>query len=344
MAERILITGGTGYIGSHTAVVLTQTGHDIVLYDNLSNSSDVILDALKKIIGKPIPFVKGDIRDTNLLIHTLKSYNINSIIHFAGLKAVGESVEKPLDYFANNIQGAISLLNALQKQSIHKFIFSSSATVYGKPQYLPFDEEHPTNALTPYGRSKTHVEEILKDLASSNPSFRISCLRYFNPVGAHESGLIGENPKGKPNNLMPFIAQVAMGDREELCVFGDDYPTSDGTGVRDYIHVMDLAEAHAASLTFLENNTGWHAFNLGSGTGYSVLELIHAFEEEANCTIPYRITDRRAGDIAESYTNPDKAAKLLGWKTKRNIKEMCSTTWQFQKNLSIQNPLNRIVF
>jgi len=334
MTERILITGGTGYIGSHTAVVLSQLGHDIVLYDNLSNSSDAILDVLQEVTGKPIPFVKGDIRDTDLLIHTLKSHNIDAIIHFAGLKAVGESVEKPLDYFANNIQGAISLLKALQTQSINTFIFSSSATVYGEPQYLPFDEEHPTNALTPYGRSKKHVEEILQDLASSNPALRISCLRYFNPVGAHESGLIGENPKGRPNNLMPFIAQVAIGDREELSVFGDDYPTSDGTGVRDYIHVMDLAEGHAASLTFLENNTGWHAFNLGSGTGYSVLELIHAFEEEANCTIPYRIINRRAGDIAEYYSNPDKAAKLLGWKTKRNLNEMCSSTWQFQKKLN----------
>jgi len=332
MAGRILITGGTGYIGSHTAVVLTQSGHDIVLYDNLSSSSDVILDALKEITGKPIPFVKGDVRDADRLVHTLKSHKIDAVMHFAGLKAVGESVEKPLEYFTNNIQGAISLLNALQTQSINTFIFSSSATVYGEPEYLPFDEEHPTNALNPYGRSKKHVEEILQDIASSNPALRIACLRYFNPVGAHESRLIGEIPKGNPNNLMPFIAQVAMGDREELCVFGDDYPTSDGTGVRDYIHVMDLAEGHAASLTFLESNTGWHAFNLGSGTGYSVMELIHAFEKEANCTIPYRITERRAGDIAEYYSNPDKAAKLLGWKTKRNLKKMCASTWQFQKN------------
>ena len=327
----VLLTGGAGYIASHAAVVLMQTGHQVTLYDNLSNSSESVLDRLEKITKTNIPFVKGDVRDTPLLSSTLSKHKIDAVIHFAGLKAVGESVENPVDYYANNVQGTISLLQAMQAHNVKALVFSSSATVYGQPKYLPLDENHPTHAINPYGRSKLHIEEMLSDLAASDASRKIACLRYFNPVGAHESGLIGENPNGVPNNLMPYIAQVAAGQRQALNVFGNDYPTPDGTGVRDYIHVMDLAEGHAAALKFLSHTFGWHAINLGTGKGYSVLEMVQAFEKASGCEVPYKVVVRRAGDAAQCYANPRKAADLLGWSAKRSLGDMCESTWRFQQ-------------
>ena len=327
---KILLTGGTGYIASHAAVVLMQMGHQVVLYDNLSNSSDGVLTKLTQITNTHIPFVQGDVRDTPLLSATLSKHNIDAVIHFAGLKAVGESVEKPVDYYSNNVQGTISLLQAMHAQNLKTLVFSSSATVYGQPQYLPLDENHPTHAINPYGRSKLHIEEMLSDVAASDATWRIACLRYFNPVGAHESGLIGENPNGVPNNLMPYIAQVAAGQRQALNVFGDDYPTPDGTGVRDYIHVMDLAEGHAAALKFLTQAVGWHAINLGTGKGYSVLEMVQTFEKASGREVPYKVAARREGDAAQCYANPQKAADLLGWGATRSLDEMCESTWRFQ--------------
>jgi UDP-glucose 4-epimerase len=328
----VLLTGGTGYIGSHTAVVLSESGHQVVLYDNLSNSSDSVLEKLIQITGQQIHFVRGDVRDTELLRSTLASHNIDAVIHFAGLKAVGESVEKPVDYYANNVQGTISLLQAMQSAQVKTLVFSSSATVYGEPKYLPLDENHPTSATNPYGRSKLHIEEMLNDIAASDPAWRVVCLRYFNPVGAHESGLIGENPHGVPNNLMPYIAQVAVGQRAELKVFGSDYPTSDGTGVRDYIHVMDLVEGHAAALAFLSGTTGWHAINLGTGKGYSVLEMVQAFEKASGRQVPYKVVARRAGDLAACYADPQKASEVLSWRATRTLDDMCASTWQFQQS------------
>ena len=327
----LLLTGGTGYIGSHTAVVLSELGHQVVLYDNLSNSSDSVVEKLAQITGQVMPFIRADVRDTNLLRSTLDSHNIAAVIHFAGLKAVGESIEKPTDYYANNIQGTISLLQAMQWAQVKTLVFSSSATVYGDPQYLPLDKSHPTCATNPYGRSKLHIEEMLKDIAAADSDWRIACLRYFNPVGAHESCLIGEHPNGVPNNLMPYIAQVANGQRSELSVFGDDYPTADGTGVRDYIHVMDLAEGHTAALSFLSRTIGWNAINLGTGKGYSVLEMIQAFEKASGRRVPYKIVSRRTGDVAACYADTQKAGKILNWRTVRKLEDMCASTWQFQR-------------
>lgn len=330
--SRLLITGGVGYIGSHSAVVLSEIGHEVVLYDNLSNSSHCVLENLDLIVGRHIPFVKGDVRDTELLASTLASHSIDAVIHFAGFKSVGESVEKPVDYYSNNVQGTISLLQAMQSTRVKTLVFSSSATVYGAPQYLPLNESHPTSATNPYGRSKLHIEEMLNDVAASDTDWRICCLRYFNPVGAHESGLIGESPNGVPNNLMPYIAQVANGQRSELSVFGDDYPTADGTGVRDYIHVMDLAEGHAAALSFLSQTRGWHAINLGTGKGYSVLEMVHAFEKATGREVPYKIVARRAGDVAACYADPKKASERLYWSARRCLDDMCASTWRFQQS------------
>jgi UDP-glucose 4-epimerase len=327
----ILLTGGAGYIGSHTAAVLSLTGNNVVLYDNLCNSDATVIDRLAKIAGRALPFIHGDVRDTELLRQTLRHYCIDAVIHFAGLKAVGESVEKPIDYYANNIQGTISLLQAMREESVKNLVFSSSATVYGQPQYLPLDESHPTSATNPYGRSKLHIEEILNDVARSAPDWRIACLRYFNPVGAHESGLIGEKPQGIPNNLMPFVAQVASGQRQELHIFGNDYPTPDGTGVRDYIHVMDLAEGHMAALHYLNSHDGLQTINLGTGCGYSVLEMVKSFENACGRPIPYRIVARRPGDVAQCYSDPSKAHLLLGWKAKRTLDDMCNSTWLFQQ-------------
>ena len=333
----ILLTGGMGYIGSHTAVVLLEAGHEVVLYDNLSNSSIDVKDKIQEITNKKLSFVEGDVLDTELLTQTLKDFNVDSVIHFAGLKAVGESVEKPIEYFENNIAGSISLLKTMKKANVKKIVFSSSATVYGEPEYLPYDEDHPTSAVNPYGRSKLHIEEMLKDVCNSQKDFSAICLRYFNPVGAHESGLIGENPKDIPNNLMPYIAQVAEGKIKELNIFGDDYPTQDGTGVRDYIHVMDLASGHLSALSFLKDNPGWHAFNLGTGSGVSVLELIKTFEKVNKLTIPYKRTPRRSGDVAESCSDSTKAKTLLNWSAEKNIGDMCRDTWKFQMKLRDTN-------
>lgn len=330
----VLLTGGTGYIGSHTAVVLVEAGHSVVLYDNLSNSSRDVVRRVEQITGQDIPFVEGDIRDTSLLIDVIRKHNIGAVAHFAGLKAVGESVAKPIEYYACNVQGSISLLQAMQETAVKSLVFSSSATVYGDPSYLPIDELHPTSATNPYGRSKLHIEEMLFDVACSDDSWRIACLRYFNPVGAHDSGLIGEDPQGIPNNLMPFIANVATGKLPVLNIFGDDYPTPDGTGVRDYIHVLDLAAGHLAALSYLENNRGWQAINLGTGKGYSVLDMVQAFEKASGQAVPYKIAPRRPGDVASCYAQADKAVSKLNWRACRTLEEMCQSTWNWQRGNS----------
>ena len=327
----ILLTGGTGYIASHTVVTLTNAGHKVVLYDNLINSNASVVGKLEKITGVKLPFVEGDIRDTDLLASTLKSYGVEAIIHFAGLKAVGESVRNPLEYYDNNVGGTISLLKAMTEVGIKRLVFSSSATVYGDPQYLPIDEAHPRSATSPYGRTKLQIENILEDLAASDASWRITCLRYFNPVGAHESGLIGEDPNGVPNNLMPFLARVAAGKLPCLNIFGGDYDTPDGTGVRDYIHVMDLAEGHLAALVVVNlNGLSFDAFNLGTGTGRSVLEMVKSFELAIGRSINKKIAPRRAGDVALCYAKTDKAEKALGWIASRSLDNMCCSTWFFQ--------------
>lgn len=331
---KLLLTGGTGYIGSHAAVVFVEAGHQVVLYDNLSNSRADVLERLVRITGKAIPFVEGDLRDTALLSHTLQAHGIEAVVHFAGLKAAGESVADPVTYYAHNVQGSISLLQAMQANGIKQLIFSSSATVYGEPQYLPIDEAHPTGATNPYGRSKLHIEEMLADLCVADPAWRVACLRYFNPVGAHDSGLIGENPQGVPNNLMPFVAQVASGQRPFLRVFGNDYPTPDGTGVRDYIHVLDLVAGHEAALRFLVGNAGWHAINLGTGQGYSVLQMVRAFEQASGCSIAYEVAARRPGDAASSYASAHKAEVLLAWQARRSLADMCTSTWHFSSSSS----------
>lgn len=327
----ILLTGGAGYIGSHAAVVLAQAGHQVVIYDNLSNSRADVLDRLGRILGRAPVFVQGDVRDAALLEQTLRHHRIDAVMHFAGLKAVGESVAQPLAYYDNNVTGSLRLLQTMQQCGVRTLVFSSSATVYGEPQYLPIDEEHPTGVTNPYGQTKLHIEQMLADLAASDPSWRIACLRYFNPAGAHESGLIGEDPNGIPNNLMPFIAQVAVGRRPQLSVFGGDYDTKDGTGVRDFIHVVDLADGHLAALNFLGHHAGWHAFNLGAGHGFSVLEMVHAFEQASGRKVPYQIVDRRPGDVASTYAKVDKARQALGWQARRGLDEMCISTWRWQQ-------------
>ncbi len=330
----ILVTGGAGYIGSHTLIELNDAGFDFIVLDNLSNSSQEAIKRVEKIINKKIKFIKGDIRDKELLRKIFKENEIDSVIHFAGLKAVGESVEKPLVYYENNVCGTNTLLEVMKEFDVKKFVFSSSATVYGEPEKMPVTEDMPTGRgiTNPYGRSKYMIEEILKDLFVSDNSFKIAILRYFNPVGAYESGTIGEDPDGIPNNLMPFISQVAVGKLPKLRVFGGDYPTGDGTGVRDYIHVVDLANAHVKAIEYLNENELKEPLivNLGTGKGYSVLEMIQAFEEASGVKIPYEIVDRRPGDIAEIYANPSKAKKLLGWEAKRGIKEMCESAWKWQ--------------
>jgi UDP-glucose 4-epimerase len=326
----ILLTGGMGYIGSHVATVLLQAGHHVVIYDNLCNSEIGVLAQIKQITGVRPTFIQADIRATKTLLDVLKGHAIEAVLHFAGLKAVGESVEKPVDYYANNVGGTVSLLEAMHEAGTRSLVFSGSATVYGDPNYLPLDEAHPLCATNPYGRTKLHIEEMLRDLSVSDPLWRIVCLRYFNPVGAHESGLIGEKPVGIPNNLMPYIARVAVGELKELSVFGNDYPTPDGTGVRDYIHVMDLAEGHMAALAWLTGHPGWHAINLGTGQGYSVLELVAEFARASGRAIPYRIVPRRAGDVAACYANPGKALRELGWQARRDLSDMCASAWKFQ--------------
>jgi UDP-glucose 4-epimerase len=326
----ILLTGGVGYIGSHTAVVLAQAGHNTILFDNLCNSLKDTVERLEKIIGKPVTFIEGDVRDTTLLIKIMQEYQIESVIHFAGLKAVGESVANPVLYYSNNVQGTISLIQAMQAAKVRTLVFSSSATVYGQPEYLPYDEAHPTNPINPYGNTKLQVEIMLRDLANSDPNWKIACLRYFNPVGAHNSGLIGDDPSGNPGNLMPFLTKVASGDLECLSVFGNDYETSDGTGERDYIHVMDLAEGHMAALPFLKIQPGLHIINLGTGRSTSVLQFIEEFERVSGKQIPIKIAPRRDGDLPIYFAKADLAKQTLGWSADRTIANMCSSAWIFQ--------------
>ncbi len=327
----ILVTGGTGYIGSHTCVALAQAGHGIVILDNLSNSRVSVIDRLESLCGKRPQFIEGDIRDTSLLDRIFAGHPIRAVMHFAGLKAVGESVEKPLAYYDNNVHGTLQLLAAMRRAGVKTLVFSSSATVYGDPASVPIREDFPRSATNPYGRSKLIIEDILADLALAEPGWRIARLRYFNPAGAHESGLIGEDPQGIPNNLMPFVAQVAAGRREFLNVWGDDYPTPDGTGVRDYIHVVDLAEGHVAALDYLDQQGGLFTVNLGTGQGYSVLDIVRAFEQASGRPIPYKITARRAGDIAQCWADPGLAHELLGWKAKRGLEQMCADAWRWQQ-------------
>jgi len=332
----ILITGGAGYIGSHTLVELSYENHDFIVYDNLSNSSSESIKRVEKIIGKEITFINGDIRDTHKLKETFTNYKIDSVIHFAGLKAVGISVQQPLEYYDNNVVGTLRLLEVMKEFDCKKIVFSSSATVYGDPATTPILENFPVGGTTnPYGTSKYMIERILKDLYISDNTFKIAILRYFNPVGAHESGTIGEDPNGIPNNLMPFIAQVAVGKREYLSVFGSDYDTHDGTGVRDYIHVVDLSIAHVKAIGYLnaqETMSKPLITNLGTGTGYSVLDVVKAFEKASGKEIPYKLVDRRVGDIAKCYANPSLAKEILGWEAKRDLEQMCIDSWRWQSN------------
>lgn len=330
--KNILLTGGAGYIGSHTAVVLSKADYNVVILDNFCNSDPSVLERLKKILGKDLPCIDGDVRNTFLVTQVLHEHEIEAVIHFAGLKAVGESVQMPIEYYANNVQGTISLLEAMKSTGVKTLVFSSSATVYGAPQYLPIDEAHPLSATNTYGRSKLHIEEMLKDVANSDPEWKCICLRYFNPIGAHESGLIGEDPDGIPNNLVPYIAQVAIGRLEQLAVYGNDYPTPDGTGLRDYIHVMDLAEGHLAALDYLSaTQIGWECINLGTGRGYTVLEVIDSFERASNRKVPYKISDRRPGDIASCFADPQRAKDLLNWVATKSLDDMCASSWKWQQ-------------
>lgn len=343
MKNKILVTGGAGYIGSHTCIALHQAGYDIVVYDNLSNSSIEAINHASKLAGQPIEFIEGDIRDAKLLRQVFAEHNFFGVIHFAGLKAVGESVAKPLLYYNNNVSGTIILLEVMAEANVKNLVFSSSATVYGDPEVLPIDETSPRSCTNPYGQSKLTVEHILEDLAATNDSWNLIPLRYFNPVGAHPSGQIGEDPNDIPNNLMPYISQVAVGKLEKLSIFGNDYPTVDGTGVRDFIHVTDLAQGHVAALNYLQqqvssdkdssgknSSVGFLPINLGTGKGTSVLELVTAFSEVSGQDIPYQFSARRAGDIASCYASADKAKQLLGWEAKLSITEMCQDTWRWQ--------------
>ena len=368
--QKILVTGGTGYIGSHTAVALISVGYDPVIIDNLSNSKVAVLDRIEAITGKRPVFYQADLRDRSALDAIFQENAISAVIHFAGLKAVGESVAAPLRYYENNIEGTLSLCSVMAARGVKCLIFSSSATVYGEPSTVPIREDFPLAPASPYGRTKLMIEQILQDLHVADPAWQIALLRYFNPVAAHESGLIGEDPSGIPNNLMPYVSQVAVGRRERLSVYGNDYPTPDGTGVRDYIHVMDLAEGHVAALRYMEGldsrlrgngkrigndkgsgkdreseddkegrnsqgrTTGPLIVNLGTGQGYSVLEMVRAFENASGKTVPYRIVARRPGDIATCYADPARARALLGWSARRTLADMCADTWRWQE----QNP------
>ncbi len=329
-APRVFVTGGAGYIGSHTCVELLNAGYDVIVFDNFCNSHPEALRRVARIAGQQFKVVEGDVRDKTALIAALKDSCAEAVIHFAGLKAVGESVSAPLKYYDNNVCGSVCLLEAMQACGIKTLVFSSSATVYGAPEYLPLSERHPLRAANPYGASKLMVENILRDLQGACPEWRIATLRYFNPVGAHESGLIGEDPYGIPNNLMPYISQVAVGRREYLSIFGNDYATKDGTGMRDYIHVMDLASGHIKALERLQKMSDSFTTNLGTGRGYSVLEMVRAFEMASGRAIPYRIAPRRSGDVASCYADPKLANKLLEWKASRDLEAMCVDTWRWQ--------------
>ncbi len=326
----IFVTGGAGYIGSHTCVELLNAGHEVTVFDNFCNSRPEALARVERITGKNVSLVQGDVREAAPLKAALRASGASAVIHFAGLKAVGESVQDPLAYYANNVAGTLQLLQAMRECDVRALVFSSSATVYGDPQRLPLTEDHPLSATNPYGRSKLMIEEMLRDLHRSDPSWRLAILRYFNPVGAHRSGLIGEDPQGVPNNLLPFVAQVAVGRRQHLNVWGNDYPTPDGTGVRDYIHVVDLALGHLRALERLQAQAQCLAINLGTGVGYSVLDMVRAFEQASGKPVPYEIGPRRAGDIASCYADAGRALELLGWRAERGLQEMCADTWRWQ--------------
>jgi UDP-glucose 4-epimerase len=326
----ILLTGGAGYIGSHTCVELLRGGEDVVVLDNLVNSSAEAVRRVERIAGKGVTTIVGDIRDPALLRDVFARHPIEAVVHFAGLKAVGESGEKPLLYYQNNVAGTICLLDAMAEAGVRTLVFSSSATVYGNPQRLPLTEDHPLDPTNPYGRTKRMIEDILRDVASSAPEWRIALLRYFNPVGAHESGLIGEDPRGIPNNLMPYVARVAIGTYPSLRIFGNDYATPDGTGVRDYIHVVDLAAGHVAALARLRNQGGLFTVNLGTGKGCSVLEIVAAFESASGRKIPCQVVERRPGDVAACYADVSLAAAMLGWRATRDLRQMCADNWRWQ--------------
>lgn len=328
MTMKILLTGGAGFIGSHTAVALLQKGYEVVIYDNLCNSDISAIDGIAQITGTAPIYINGDIRDKEKLAHALSG--VDCVIHFAGLKAVGESVGKPLEYFDNNVYGSLVLLQTMRMRGVKRLVFSSSATVYGEDAEIPYVESMPTGRATnPYGRTKIYIEEILRDYCKADSTFSAVCLRYFNPIGAHPSGLIGENPKGIPNNLLPYIMKVALGRLPYLRIFGADYPTADGTGVRDYIHVMDLAEGHAMAIPYVMKNVGWKAVNLGSGIGHSVLEVVHTVEKVCGKKIPYKVEPRRAGDLPAFWCDPSLAQRLLGWKATKSLEEMCRDAWHF---------------
>ena len=331
----ILVTGGTGFIGSHTCVALAQAGHELLIVDNLRNSRADVVDRLELLCGQRPNFIEGDVRDAALLDKLFNEHPIQAVVHFAGMKAVGESVEQPLRYYDNNVNGTLQLLAAMDRARLNTMVFSSSATVYGDPSTVPIREDFPRSATNPYGRSKLIIEDVLADLNLSQPDWRIARLRYFNPVGAHESGLIGEDPQGIPNNLLPCVAQIAAGRREYLNIWGNDYPTPDGTGVRDYIHVVDLAEGHVAALKHLKIKAGLLTVNLGTGRGYSVLEMVRAFEQASGRQIPYKFAPRRAGDIAQCWANPGLALELLGWRAKRGLDQMCVDAWRWQINSTL---------
>lgn len=329
--RNILLTGGTGYIGSHTAVELTMRGFKVLLYDNFENSSADVVDKIKKITGKELLFVRGDVRDKSLLTNVLIKHQVGAVIHFAGLKSVSDSNNDPISYYSTNTSGTIDILSAMRSAKVYKFVFSSSATVYGEPVYLPIDESHPTRPINPYGKSKLFSEEVINDITTSSREWSIVALRYFNPIGAHVSGLIGESPSSRPNNLLPILADVATGVRNELNVFGSDYETIDGTGVRDFVHVMDLAEGHVSALQFLEGHRGFEVFNLGTSRGHSVLELVRAYERASNTAIPLKFGPRRHGDVASCFADTTKAANLLNWSARRELDQMCESAWFFTK-------------
>ena len=330
----ILVTGGAGYIGSHTCVELLEAGYDIVVVDNLCNSCEESIRRVEEITGKTVPFIQADVCDPAAMEAVFAQHpDITAAVHFAGLKAVGESVRKPLEYYTNNLVSTLTLLNVMRSHGVKNFVFSSSATVYGDPASVPIREDFPTGGTTnPYGTTKLFLERVLTDYCAADPTLNVALLRYFNPIGAHASGRIGEDPNGIPNNLVPYIAQVAVGKLEKLHVYGDDYPTPDGTGVRDYIHVVDLARGHAAALSYAAAHTGWEAINLGTGRGTSVLELVRTFAAVNGVSVPYRIVQRRSGDLAVCYAGTEKAKRLLGWQVEKTVADMCRDAWNWQKN------------
>lgn len=328
----VLVTGGAGYIGSHTCLQLLKAGYKIVVLDNFSNSQSVSLNRVKQLAGVDFPTIEGDIRDKAALRNLFSQYSIASVIHFAGLKAVGESTEKPMLYYDNNVAGSLSLFEVMAEFGVKTIVFSSSATVYGDPAIVPIREDFPLSATNPYGQTKLMIEHMLRDIHHADTSWRVGILRYFNPIGAHESGMIGEDPNGIPNNLLPYVSQVAVGKLKKLRVFGNDYPTADGTGVRDYIHVVDLADGHLAALRYLENSSELLTINLGTGIGYSVLDVVNTFSKESGIEIAYEFMPRRAGDVAMNYADPTLAKSLLGWTATRDLAQMCADTWRWQSN------------